>query len=206
MFSPTKNSGGPARVDAAVDHVPGLLPQHLADLRKSGLTDDTIRAAEIVSEFDVTRVKALLDTKQFAQRCLPVLVFPYKDAEGRNGYCRVKPDHPRTSGGKLVKYESPRGQPNQIYLPPGVADVLADATRELLITEGEKKALAATASGVSVHRACGGQRLQAKGQGYASSRPLTELHGGGGRSLSCSTATLRRIPTYKPRSHSWRLC
>ena len=75
------------------------------------------------------------------------MCFPFTAADGRNGYCRIKPDRPRQSGGKAVKYESPRGQPNQIYLPPGVADVLDDPQRELLITEGEKKSLCASQYG-----------------------------------------------------------
>ena len=124
-----------------------LLPHHLADLHKSGLTDATIKAAGVYSEDSLPKVKALLETKRFAQRCLPVLVFPFTDGEGRNGYCRVKPDNPRISGRKPVKYESPRGQPNQPYFPPGVREVLPDASRELLVTEGEKKALAATQAG-----------------------------------------------------------
>ena len=184
MVFPSDNSNRFSAVDEAVDykagdefkaveirhtqnvaeHLPGLLPQHLADLRKSGLTDATIKAAGIVSEFSLMKVKALLDTKQFAQRCLPVLVFPYKDAEGRNGYCRIKPDHPRTSGGKLVKYESPRGQPNQIYIPPGVADVLPDATRELLIIEGEKKALAGNQAGFATIGLVGVNGYKPKGK------------------------------------------
>ena len=128
------------------ESLPSILPHHLIELRQSGLTDDTIRAAGIRSETSVATVKALLDTKQFPQRCLPALVFPFSDTEGRNGYCRLRVDHPRVSGGKPVKYESPRGQPNQIYLPPGVADVLS-TNQELLVTEGEKKALAATQAG-----------------------------------------------------------
>ena len=136
-----------ATVDATVaESLPGILPHHLIELRKSGLTDETIRAAGIRSETSVATVKALLDTKQFSQRCLPAIVFPFTDAEGRNGYCRLRVDHPRTIGGKSAKYESPRGQPNQIYLPPGVPDVLP-TNQELLVTEGEKKALAATQAG-----------------------------------------------------------
>ena len=124
-----------------------ILPHHVAELRKSGLSDETIAAAELYSETSVVKVKALLETKTFPSRCLPGLVFPFTNAEGKNGYCRIRPDHPRTSGGRPVKYESPRGQPNQIYLPPGVAAVLDDVSRELLISEGERKALAAMQAG-----------------------------------------------------------
>ena len=124
-----------------------ILPHHAKELQASGLSDATIAATGIFSEISIIKVKALLETKSFPAKCLPALVFPYTDAEGRNGYCRIKPDHPRKSGGKVVKYESPRGQPNQVYFPPGVADVLSDATSELLMTEGEKKAAAATQAG-----------------------------------------------------------
>ena len=126
-----------------------LLDHHLAELRRSGLTDETIRTAGIYSELASCNLAAILDWKKYPSKCCPAIVFPFTGPNGRNGYCRVKPDRPRLSGGKPVKYESPRGQPNQVYLPPGVADVLADPTRELLITEGEKKSLCASQHGFS---------------------------------------------------------
>ena len=147
--TPTLDAPVPARAAPAPSQEaspPGILPHHLADLRRSGLSDATIKASRVFSEVSLPKVKALLETKSFPSRCLPALVFPFTDAEGRNGYCRLRVDHPRTSGGKAVRYESPRGQANQIYLPPGVADVLA-TDHELLMTEGEKKALAATQAG-----------------------------------------------------------
>ena len=49
--------------------------------------------------------------------------------------------------GKKIKYESPIGQRNQAYFPPGVAEVIPDVSRELIFTEGEFKALAATQHG-----------------------------------------------------------
>jgi putative DNA primase/helicase len=126
-----------------------LLSHHRTELQRSGLTDATIKAAGIYSEDSLPKVKALLDCKAFPQKCLPAIVFPFTDPQGRNGYHRLKPDHPRVDGKtkKPVKYESPRGQSNQAYFPPGVADVLHNATCELLITEGEKKALASTQAG-----------------------------------------------------------
>ena len=124
-----------------------LLGHHLAELRRSGLTDDTIRAAGIHSETQPVNLATLLDWKKFPSKSCPAIVFPFIDAEGRNGYSRIKPDRPRVSGGKHVKYESPKGQPNQIYLPPTVAEVLSDPSRELLLTEGEKKSLCATQHG-----------------------------------------------------------
>ena len=129
------------------DHLAGLLDHHLAELRRSGLTDETIRVAGIHSEVEPAKLATILDWKRYPSKCCPAIVFPFTDADGRNGYTRVKPDRPRQKGGKPVKYESPQGRPNEVYLPPGVGDILADPTRELLITEGEKKSLCASQNG-----------------------------------------------------------
>src|SRR5262249_17004762 len=76
------------------------------------------------------------------------LVIPFPDAQGKpSGYKRLKPDRPRIRKGDPVKYESPRQESNHIYFPPGIAAVLGDISKVLLITEGEKKALKATQEG-----------------------------------------------------------
>jgi putative DNA primase/helicase len=128
----------------------GLLPHHLAELRASGLSDETIKAAGICSETRYTALAAMLGWRRYPKKMAPAIVFPFTDDDGRKGFARIKPDRPRVLGGKggrPVKYESPRGQPNRIYLPPGVASKLREAGGELLITEGEKKALKATQEG-----------------------------------------------------------
>lgn len=124
-----------------------LLPHHLAELRASGLSDATIAAAGIRSETNYAVLAAVLNWRKYPRKLAPAIIYPFVDADGRNGYARVKPDRPRLSGGKPVKYESPRGRSNEVFLPPGVAAALPDATRELLLTEGEKKALKATQEG-----------------------------------------------------------
>ncbi len=48
---------------------------------------------------------------------------------------------------KPAKYESPRERPNRVYLPPRSREVFAEPSVRLLITEGEKKALAADQHG-----------------------------------------------------------
>ena len=131
------------------DHLPGLLDHHVRHLRESGLTDATIKAAGITSETSPEKLAAILGMRKPTKALAPAIVFPFVDANGGNGYYRVRPDTPRTLKGKPVKYESPRGQPNRIYIPPGVAQVLTDTAAELVITEGEKKALAATQAGFS---------------------------------------------------------
>jgi putative DNA primase/helicase len=131
--------------------LPGLLPHHLQELRRSGLKDETIRAAGIYSEANITKLDVMLNRKPGYTRryhLAPAIVFPFTAQDGRSGYCRAKPDHPRRgTEGKSIKYESPKDHPNEVYLPPGVAAVLKNPTQELLLTEGEKKALAATQEG-----------------------------------------------------------
>ena len=129
------------------EHLTGILAHHLRDLRGSGLTDATIKAAGIYSEASVPKLAAILDWPKYRPSMGPAIVFPYIDDQGRNGDCRVKPDRPRKIKGTFAKYESPHGKPNEPYLPLGVAAVLPDATRELLMSEGEKKSLKSMQSG-----------------------------------------------------------
>lgn len=127
-----------------------LHPNHLADLRKSGLTDATIEAAGLYSEHRHAEIGVMLNWAKPPKRMGSVLVFPFHRPDGSfTGYCRLKPDAPRAdkSTGKPIKYESPRQRGNEIYFPPGIAAALADPTAPLVLTEGEKKALAATQEG-----------------------------------------------------------
>ncbi len=128
------------------DGSPDLASDHLADLRKSGLTDKTIRAAGLYTERDARQVQKLLNWSGKAPKSLgPCLVFPYVHPDGtRNGYVRLKPSKPRTDkkSGKAIKYEAPKGAGNRLYIPPGTIAKLADPTVMLLVNEGEKKALA----------------------------------------------------------------
>jgi hypothetical protein len=144
---------------------------HLADLQKSGLTDDTIRACGFYS-VEGFRVRELLgwDTRK-KDPLGPCLAIPYRDADGnpvllrgedgnplrgKNGeplhYTRLKPDRPRQAKkgkdkGKPVKYESRRGAVVLPYFPPRTLAALKDRTQPLLMTEGEKKAAKADQEG-----------------------------------------------------------
>jgi hypothetical protein len=127
----------------------GLLPKHLADLRKSGLSNETIRACRFSSVTDPEEIVAILGWKRYYGSLGACLSIPYFDVQGEpTGHRRLKPDTPRTGkDGKPVKYESPKGRPNQPYFPPGTFAVLSDSTRPLLITEGEKKSAKADQEG-----------------------------------------------------------
>ena len=143
---------------------PGLLPQHLDDLRASGLTDETIRACRFRSDTDPHVIKALLGhhlSTKTAAKLGACLVLPYygpggepltylgRDGEART-FVRVKPDKPREdmrNDRRKVKYESPAGAPSRAYIPPTTRAALSDPSSPLLITEGEKKAACADQHG-----------------------------------------------------------
>jgi hypothetical protein len=128
-----------------------LLPNHLADLRKSGLSDAQIAACGFYSEGDPERVQKLLNWKRPAESIGPCLVIPYHAPDGApTGFARLKPDKPRADkkkGGKSIKYEQPVRASNRAYVPPGTRAALTDPAVPLLITEGEKKGAAADQHG-----------------------------------------------------------
>ena len=127
-----------------------LLPHHRRELCEgSGLTEETILKAGIRSETNPVTIGILLGWPKIPKRMGSGIVFRFRDAAGElNGYARFKPDSPRKDrDGKPIKYESPRGMPNRVYIPPGTVAALADPTIQLLVTEGEKKSLAADQAG-----------------------------------------------------------
>jgi hypothetical protein len=125
-----------------------LLKNHIDDLRRSGLSDDTIKVSRVFSLTDPTAISRHLGWEHPAANLGPCLVFPFLDLAGKETtYYRVRPDRPRVIDGKTAKYESPLGKPNEVYLTPRAREVAADSRVELLFTEGEKKALAADQAG-----------------------------------------------------------
>jgi hypothetical protein len=115
-----------------------LHPDHLADLRKSGLSDETIKDAKIYSvpPKDISR--------KFEGHFLKVeslLSFPYP---GLDGFERYKLFPPQGS----AKYYQKSGTLARLYFPPAVLPILQDVSIPLCITEGEKKALKATQEGI----------------------------------------------------------
>ena len=125
------------------DPLKHLLPQHLDDLRLSGLSDEQIAACKFLSLSDAGKIDRLLRWPASRKGVKCGLVIPFPEADGKlNGYGRMKPDTPRLSSkdGSPVRYESPKGAANRAYFPPGTLAALADPTAPLVITEGEKKA------------------------------------------------------------------
>lgn len=142
-----------------------LTPEQLADLRKSGLTDETIMAAGLYNEADGHKVVELLGnylSVKVARSMGACIVFPYREpngdpmlsadaADNARSYVRLKPQFPRIDRRKKKdrarKYEAPLDLSSRAYLPPGTRAALADPSIPLLITEGEKKSLAADQAG-----------------------------------------------------------
>lgn len=132
-----------------------ILPHHLADLRRSGLSDQTIRWAGIRSETDPAKIAAGLRWNRPAN-IGPAIEIPYPQLSGGfNGFARFKPDRPRVVDGKPHKYEQPLGVPNHAYFGLRASIELLLDTGPVLVTEGEKKTLAADQSGVPTIGICG---------------------------------------------------
>ena len=131
-------------------------PNHLADLRKSGLSDEQISTCGFRTIRDSREVANVLRWSR-ADKLGPCLLLPYRRPDGSlipaNEFARIKPDTPRTnskpgiSSGKLVKYESPKGSTLKLYFPPRTCGLLADVSLPLLLTEGEKKSAKADQEG-----------------------------------------------------------
>lgn len=118
-----------------------LTDAHFADLEKSGLTRATILAAGFYSAPEA-ETRAILG---FGVG--PGLILPYRPwRDGLDEFFRVKIDNPGPDDKN--KYRSPRGSGNRMYVPP-ILDkaILADSSKTLYVTEGEKKALKATQEG-----------------------------------------------------------
>jgi hypothetical protein len=118
----------------------GLDPDHLADLRRSGLTDATIKAAGLYSARPG-------DLPRLCGRPIPDgtsgLAFPYSEDFRRVKLFPPLPD----ADGKAIKYLQPVGSPVRAYIPSDVRPRLDDPSGRLFVTEGEKKALALTQGG-----------------------------------------------------------
>jgi hypothetical protein len=108
---------------------------HLMDLRKSGLSDETIRAAGVYSLAPAYISRFFSPHKGIPEEIESALCFPYQGGE----FARIKLF---PALGKM-KYSQPPGTGARLYMP-----FPAD-TRALGVVEGEKKTLAAHQAGLN---------------------------------------------------------
>ena len=125
---------------------PVVSEHHLADLRRSGLTDESVAAGGFrsLTAADVHRI--------FGMDAGPGFAIPYPDMSHRDGspYVRVRLDNPLPMGdGHTARYLTKKRERNRLYIPSILpASVLTDASIPLTITEGEKKALKGCQEGI----------------------------------------------------------
>lgn len=118
-----------------------LHPDHLEDLKKSGLTEKTIEESGIYSvrPQDINKKLGKNDS-----RITSLMAIPYPECKG---FERYKPFSDKPYPKKyLQRYESK----NHLYIPPSVNGQLSDPTKPLYFTEGEKKTLKMNQEGILV--------------------------------------------------------
>src|SRR4051794_20994995 len=93
-----------------------ILPQHLAMLNASGISDDVREARGYYSAVP----KAELGRLGFSvpQRLVPAMVLPLYAATGALAGHQIRPDAPRWRDGKDIKYETPAGGRSVIDVHP----------------------------------------------------------------------------------------
>jgi hypothetical protein len=159
----TSNGNGAAHYGLYAPNSPATTPVRGADLkglRASGLTDETIADNGLYEVCDPALMAELLnripqrlwqEIKEFCQ--YGGLVFPYFNLFGQpmDGYVRIRPHCPRIVKGKPAKYEAPAGSSSRAYFPAGCRGLLKSLRySNVLITEGEKKALSLAQHGYAV--------------------------------------------------------
>jgi hypothetical protein len=124
-----------------------LHAEHLSDLRKSGLTDETIHQQKIRT-VPPAMINALVgfDTPKVVSAYL----LPYADpAGGWMQHVRMKIFPALTEeGGSTVKYLQPVGSGIRIFFPVTALAGVLRTTEPLWVVEGEKKALAVAQQGL----------------------------------------------------------
>jgi hypothetical protein len=146
-----------AETEKETEAAPKLLPRHREHLRASGIDDAAIDASGVRSLTDPAEISRALGGARrgrsvaWAKRLGPCLMIPYFGADGLpTGYSRLRPDRPRRNrDGKPVNYEARPGAGQRAYLPPLARAALKDPKVTLVLTEGEKKGMAADARGLA---------------------------------------------------------
>lgn len=126
-----------------------ILGNHLVDLKRSGLHDETIRKSGIRSA-SCEEISKIIDVDSKWLNSDGFLI-PYFSSDGKIIQERPRLDKPPFGkDGRPCKYLSAKGSENRIYFPPNLKrEVFEDASHALIITEGEKKALKACQEGLN---------------------------------------------------------
>ncbi len=123
--------------------ITSIAPLHLDDLRKSGLTDETIKAARFSS------IPPNLIAKEIGYNSSEI-ESAYRIPFGGD-YSRFKLFYKTDAkiGVKRPKYTQKKGTANRLYIPQSLTDAVLKSLSALNVTEGEKKAAKATQDGLN---------------------------------------------------------
>jgi hypothetical protein len=136
-------------------------PAHLADLRKSGLSDETIRLQKI-SDVPPHMIDHLLGFE--APKVRHACLLPFADPCGgfmdhvRGGWMdhvRMKVFPSLTTEQGTIKYLQPKRSGVRIYFPLATLDAVLRSDAPLYIVEGEKKSLSVAQLGLPAIGMCG---------------------------------------------------
>ena len=127
-----------------------LLPHHVADLARSGLSHTTIELWGCYSiESDQKSVLSQLGCGHIKPPALALPIIPPDYTKPDLNFVMLKPDYPRRDGrGRVVKYEARPKSRNRIHVPLSIRHLLGDVEAPLVITEGQKKAEKAAQEGI----------------------------------------------------------
>jgi Domain of unknown function (DUF3854) len=131
-----------------------LAPGHWADLRKSGIADETIAAQKIRTVAPPYLIERLLGFSTPKVMSAYIIPFP-SPAEGFMDHVRMKvfPTIETKSG--TIKYLQPKRSGVRLFFPLATLDRALHGREPLWMMEGEKKALAVAQLGLPAVGFCG---------------------------------------------------
>jgi hypothetical protein len=136
-------------------------PAHLADLRKSGLTDSTI-ALQKFTDVPPSMIDQLVGFP--APKVVSAYLIPFADPRGGwMDHVRFKIFPSNVTKKGSIRYLQPRHSGVRLYFPLATLDAVLQSGQPLWAIEGEKKALAAAQLGLPAVGFCGIQGWRIKG-------------------------------------------
>lgn len=136
------------------DAMPGsLAPPHVADLQKSGLTDETSREHRLRS-VPLAMIGPLLGFPALKVEHAYVIPFP-DPRDGWLDHVRLKVFPSIVTDAGTIKYLQRRRSGVRIFFPLATLRAVLRSTDPLYLVEGEKKALAVAQTGLPTVGVCG---------------------------------------------------
>jgi hypothetical protein len=175
----------------------GLHPPHLADLRKSGLSDETIARQKIRSVLP-NLISQLLGFP--GSKVMSALLFPFPCPTSRfMDHIRMKIFPALKTKKGSVKYLQPRHSGMRLYFPLATLDRALHRGEPLWLVEGEKKSLVAAQLGLPAVGFCGIEGGTPKAHRICSATSIASACAGASSNW-CPIVTGRPIRTWSAAS------